>query len=77
MLLRGGRHGLLTNSVNVCRRPPAAQVKALGQNNIGAVFASKLRGQCHKGKGRGKGKKSHGHGKKSHRGKRRHGGRRR
>jgi len=47
MLLRGGRHGLLTNSVNVCRRPPAASVKALAQNNIGRVFTSRLRGQCH------------------------------
>jgi len=56
MLLRGGRHGLLTNSVNVCKRPPRASVKALAQNNIGAIFTSELRGQCD-GKGReGKGR---------------------
>ncbi len=55
MLLGGGRHGLLTNSVNVCKRPPVAAVKALGQNNRGAIFTSKLRGRCGKKK-RGKGK---------------------
>jgi hypothetical protein len=46
MLLAGGRHGLLTNSVNICAAPPLATVKALGQNNKGAVFSTKLRGQC-------------------------------
>jgi len=62
MLLRGGRHGLLTNSVNVCKRPPVASVKGLAQNNIGAVFTTKLRGQCHhKRKHRGKGKKHRKH----------------
>ena len=50
MTLFGGKRGLLVNSVNVCRRPPIASVKALGQNNIGAIFSSVLRGQCKKGK---------------------------
>jgi hypothetical protein len=48
MILRGGRHGLLTNSVNICRHPPTATVQALGQNNSGAIFSSVLRGQCKK-----------------------------
>lgn len=71
MLLRGGRHGLLTNSVNVCRRPPVAAVKGLAQNDKGAIFASKLRGRCGKGKNGGK------HGKGKHRGHRRAGHRKR
>jgi hypothetical protein len=50
MTLRGGRHGLLQNSVNICANPPLATVSALGQNNIGARFSSVLRGQCKKGK---------------------------
>jgi hypothetical protein len=51
MTLRGGRHGLLTNSANICRTPPLASVKALGQNNRGALFTTVLRGQCQKQKG--------------------------
>jgi len=48
--MRGGRRGLLVNSANICVSPPIATVKALGQNNLGAIFTSKLRGQCgHKG----------------------------
>jgi len=46
MRLRGGRRGLLTNSVDVCAHPPRASVKALGQNNVGAAFTSTLRGRC-------------------------------
>jgi hypothetical protein len=49
MLLWGGKRGLLTNSVNVCRHPPVAAVKALGQNNVGAIFTAELRGQCPSG----------------------------
>ena len=56
MRLRGGRRGLLVNSVNICANPPRASVKALGQNNRGWIFTSKLRGQCKK-KGKKKGKK--------------------
>ncbi len=48
MTLLGGRRGLLVNSTNICATPPTASVKALGQNNIGAVFTTKLRGQCGK-----------------------------
>jgi hypothetical protein len=46
MLLRGGRQGLLVNSVNVCAHPPSVSVKALGQNNVGATFTTPLRGRC-------------------------------
>jgi hypothetical protein len=58
MTLFGGKRGLLENSLNICAKPPLASVKALGQNNIGAIFTTKLRGQCKakKGKGGGKGK---------------------
>jgi hypothetical protein len=48
MTLSGGKHGLLQNSANICSFPPEATVKALGQNNLGAVFSSVLRGQCGK-----------------------------
>ncbi len=46
MTLLGGRRGLLVNSANICAKPPLASIKALGQNNVGAVFTSTLRGQC-------------------------------
>jgi len=42
MKLGGGKHGLLTNSVNICLSPPAAEVKAVAQNNRGAIFRSLL-----------------------------------
>lgn len=48
MILDGGRRGLLQNSSNICAFPPIASVKALGQNNRGAIFTTKLRGQCAK-----------------------------
>jgi DNA-binding beta-propeller fold protein YncE len=48
LLMHGGRQGLFTNSVDVCAHPPRAAVKALGQNDVGAIFTTKLRGQCHK-----------------------------
>ncbi len=56
MTLFGGKRGLLVNSVNVCKRPPLASVKALGQNSIGALFSTKLRGQCRKSKSPKQGK---------------------
>jgi hypothetical protein len=56
--LNGGRRGLLVNSTNICAIPPTASVKALAQNNVGAVFTTRLRGQCGKGKGRAKNKNS-------------------
>jgi hypothetical protein len=46
MTLYGGKRGLLRNSSNICAAPPKATVRALGQNNIGASFTSRLRGQC-------------------------------
>lgn len=51
MTLYGGKRGLLQNSADICLEPPVSNVKAIAQNNIGAVFTSKLRGQCKKGKG--------------------------
>jgi hypothetical protein len=56
MTLFGGKRGLLVNSANICASPPLATVRALGQNNRGASFSSRLRGQC-KGKGKHKGHK--------------------
>ena len=58
MRLYGGKRGLLVNSTNICNAPPLASVKALGQNNRGAIFTTRLRGQC--GKQHGKGKKKRG-----------------
>lgn len=53
MKLRGGRHGLLVNSSNVCVSPPLATIRAIGQNNRGAAFSSQLRSdRCRKKKGR-------------------------
>ncbi len=46
MTLAGGKRGLLQNSTNICANPPEATVKALGQNNLGSVFKTVLRGQC-------------------------------
>lgn len=57
MTLNGGKRGLLQNSADICVSPPLASVKALGQNNIGAVFNSRLRGQCGKKSTKGGGRK--------------------
>jgi hypothetical protein len=46
--MQGGKRGLLVNSASICANPPAATVKALAQNNLGAVFTTVLRGQCKK-----------------------------
>lgn len=54
MTLFGGKRGLLVNSANICKSPPRATVRALGQNNIGAAFTTRLRGQCKKTKKRAK-----------------------
>ncbi len=59
MTLDGGKRGLLVNSTNVCASPPVASVKALAQNNIGAVFTTSLQGQCHKKKHHKKHKRRH------------------
>jgi hypothetical protein len=48
MTLDGGKRGLLVNSADICKVPPVSNVKAVAQNDIGAVFTSKLRGQCSK-----------------------------
>jgi hypothetical protein len=57
MTLNGGRRGLLVNSSDICRAPPLATVRALGQNDIGASFSTRLRGQCVGKKAKGKGGK--------------------
>jgi hypothetical protein len=57
MTLFGGKRGLLVNSADICQVAPVSNVKAIAQNNMGAVFTSKLRGQCGKGKGKAKGKR--------------------
>jgi hypothetical protein len=63
MTLNGGRHGLLQNSANICAKPPEATVKALGQNNLGSIFTTKLRGRCGgKSKKAGKNAEKHGRG---------------
>jgi hypothetical protein len=54
MTLYGGKRGLLQNSTNVCKSPPLASVKALGQNDRGAIFTSVLRGKCGKERKAGK-----------------------
>jgi hypothetical protein len=59
MKLNGGKRGLLTNSVDVCAVPPFAEVRAVAQNNRGAVFRSLLLSRtCQK-----RAKTKHGHGK--------------
>jgi hypothetical protein len=62
MRMRGGHRGLLVNSTNICVNPPLATVKALGQNSRGAIFRSRLRGQCRKTKHRGRHGRHHGKG---------------
>jgi hypothetical protein len=58
MTLDGGENGLLVNSANICKSPPLATVRSIGQNNIGASFTTRLRGQNCKGpKSNGKGGK--------------------
>jgi hypothetical protein len=61
MTLRGGKHGLLTNSVNICAAPPFASVSSIAQNNIGAKFNTVLRGTCKGKKGKAKRKKGKHH----------------
>jgi hypothetical protein len=50
MQLNGGKRGLLQNSADICLHPPTAMVKALGQNNRGSIYTTRLRGQCKKKK---------------------------
>jgi hypothetical protein len=66
MTLRGGKHGLLTNSVNICSAPPFAAVSSIAQNNVGAEFDTVLRGQCKKHKPKAKAKHTQHH-KRGHR----------
>ena len=67
MTLRGGKHGLLTNSTDICAAPPFASVSSIAQNNIGAKFNTVLRGTCKGKKAKKKGKAAQGKGhKKGH-----------
>ena len=59
MQLNGGKRGLLQNSADICRHPPTAMVKALGQNNRGSIYTTKLRGQCKKHKHKRKPHRKH------------------
>jgi hypothetical protein len=59
MTLYGGKRGLLQNSADICKAPPLASVKALGQNDRGAIFESVLRGQCGKQKNKRHRKEAH------------------
>ena len=71
MKLKGGKRGLLTNSVDVCKAPPFATVAGVAQNNRGAAFRSLLhsrgcakrakrhkRHRRHRHKGRRQGKRA-------------------
>ena len=60
MTLFGGKRGLLVNSADICANPPISNVKAIAQNNMGAVFTTKLRGQCKHKHGRAGKTKNHG-----------------
>jgi hypothetical protein len=42
----GGSRGLLVNSTDICVSNPRATVSALGQNDVGAKFTSRLRNRC-------------------------------
>lgn len=46
LTMYGGRRGLLVNSTNICISKPRATVSALGQNDVGAKFTSRLRNRC-------------------------------
>jgi hypothetical protein len=65
MTLTGGKHGLLTNSANICGAPPFASVSAIAQNNVGAEFDTVLKGTCkhkkHKAKKKHKRDQRRGH----------------
>jgi hypothetical protein len=52
MTLRGGKHGLLVNSENLCEAPQLASAKFVGQNNLGVRLHPRLAVRC--GKRRGK-----------------------
>jgi hypothetical protein len=70
MRLRGGKHGLLVNSANICQNPPVATVRAVGQNNRGARFRTVLRAQrCRSHRHKKKHRRKRGH---HHRGKGKH-----
>jgi hypothetical protein len=48
LTMDGGGRGLLVNSESICAAAPTASVEALAQNNLGALFSTRLRGQCAK-----------------------------
>ncbi len=46
--LKGGKRGLIENSVNLCKSTPKADVKAVGQNGKVAEFTQKMNVSCGK-----------------------------
>ncbi|MDX6634329.1 MAG: hypothetical protein QOF06_532 [Solirubrobacterales bacterium] len=46
LTMYGGSRGLLVNSTDICVSKPRATVSALGQNDVGAKFTSRLRNRC-------------------------------
>jgi NHL repeat len=61
MQLNGGKRGLLENSADICSHPPTAMVKALGQNNRGSIYTTRLRGNCGNRRQRRKRRHKHSH----------------
>jgi hypothetical protein len=51
LTMKGGKRGLLVNSVNLCKAPAKAVVKTTGQNGAVHDFNPKLATGCHKKKG--------------------------
>ena len=45
LTLRGGKHGLLVNSANLCAAPQLATARLVGQNNRGERWQA-LRAEC-------------------------------
>ncbi len=48
MTLRGGKHGLLVNSENLCGAPRLGTAKFVGQNDLGVKFHPRLAVKCGK-----------------------------
>lgn len=57
--LKGGKRGLIENSVDLCKAPQKASVKTIGQNGKAYDFEQKLGVKCAKGAKKTGGKKKH------------------
>jgi hypothetical protein len=53
MTLRGGKHGLLVNTEDLCAEQQHASARMIGQNNRGVALQVPLRADCHKHRNRG------------------------